>query len=125
MPSKTLLLIRRFAVIVAALVVLGAGSSVVQAGWPSADRMDDQGESIAPCDRGMASECEPPERGDERHWRDDQLIQDGRQLAPMRQVPSAGGIQPYWGTMRPYWGSNERPGVIHRGARTEGFKKSR
>jgi hypothetical protein len=86
--------------------------------------MDDQGEVIEPCDRAGGPGCEEPEWGDERHWRhDDQLIQDGRQLDPMRQAPPGVGTQPYWGTMQPYWNGSEPPGVIHRGARTRGFTK--
>ena len=40
-----------------------------------------------------------------------------------RQQPAP--MQPYWGTMRPYWNAPEPPGVIHRGARTRGFTKTK
>ena len=113
---------RRPAHLIVVLALVGATAGVATAGWRSADRMDDEEELVDPCERG-GSGCEQPEWGDEQHFRNDQLIQDRRQLEPMRQAPPGSATQPYWGTMRPYWGSNEPPGVIHRGARTRDFKK--
>jgi hypothetical protein len=59
---------------------------------------------------------------------DEQLRQDfdHRQFdgtMGMRQQPAP--MPPYWGNMRPYWNSPEPPGVIHRGARTRGFSKTK
>jgi hypothetical protein len=100
------------------------------AGWRSADRPRDDRETIGPCERNCPDEPDQEWRDEQQrrhdHGRHDGSFESQGGFETMRDGHPAGpATQPYWGTMHPYWNAPEPPGVIHRGARTRGFDKTR
>jgi len=105
-----------------ALVVTVAVVVMLAAGPASADRRHFRDEP--PVDEHFDQMVEPSDHGipDEQLRQDfDHHQFDGTMGARQQPAP----MQPYWGTMRPYWNGSEPPGVIHRGARTRGFTKTK
>lgn len=121
---------RSVAAIVTALLVGGAPLGA-PAGWRSADRPDPESppESMTaepPCDHDCPDQPDDEWRQD-RLWRNGHPAREDTRFGDTIQEPTTRqpATQPYWGTMHPYWNAPEPPGVIHRGARTQGFKKTK
>lgn len=113
------------ALVTVAVMLVGLAPVRAVAGWRSADRPPSNDEMVEPCD----GDCAVPDP----QWdgapgvavgQDTQGFETMHGSAGEGRLPTP-GMPPYWGTMRPYWNAPEPPGVIHRGARTRGFSKTK
>jgi len=110
---------------IAGVMLVGLVPARVDAGWRSADRPPSNDEMADPCE----GDCAMPDP----QWDGAPGVavgQDTQHFETMHRSAGDGRVStpampPYWGTMRPYWNAPEPPGVIHRGARTRGFSKTK